>query len=172
MSGIRSIPLSIPEICADIENGFERVLTARLLELFVDRGKGYLVSATNPKRIYCYVRKSRETMIINKETYIDRQIDGGYSLQIRITAADTYAALDGLSENVRSRILNGRNCKMPYCCNCGHWYQFEHNGVSYRKCHMLCDNYSFSHILEQDTDSILAILTNELASVKPRHSTR
>ncbi len=166
MGSIKSIPMTIPEVCSDIADAFERSLTERLLTLFSEEAAGYLVSATNPKRVYCYIRKSKESAIINKETYQDRQADGGYSLQIRITSAKTYQELDKYTENVRAQILDGRDCKMPRCCNCGHWYTFEHHGAAYRKCHMLCDNYAFSHLHEEDADAIFAIIRNEFPKKK------
>lgn len=161
MGSIKSIEMTIPEICSDITDVFEKTLTQQLLEYFSQNGYTYLVSATNPKRIYCYIKKSKETMIINKETYLDRLSNGGYSIQLRITSPKTYASLDHYSSSIRNQILNGKNCKSPHCCNCGHWYEFDYNGTSYKKCHMLCDNYSFSNLTEQDVESLFSIIANE-----------
>lgn len=161
MAKIKSVEMSVDEICEDIQNDYEKTLTRRLLGLFIENGYSYLVSATNQKRIYCYIRKSKETLIINKETYADRQADGGFSLQIRITAKKSYEGLDGFSENIRSQILGARECKAPYCCNCGNHYAFEYNKELYKKCHMLCDNYMFSHPQPSDEESIMTIIRNK-----------
>lgn len=165
MGSIKSIDMTIDEICSDIENEFEKSLTEQILNFFAANGYTYLVSATNPQRIYCYIRKSKESLIINKKTYADRQEDCGYSLQIRVTSQKSYTELDKLSENVRANIIGGRDCKAPNCCNCGNHYSFSYNETPYRKCHMLCDNYLFSNLTEADISSVFMLIENE---IKPK----
>lgn len=154
--------MTIEQCCEGMSNEFERELVRDILTMFVEKGYSYLVSAINPDRIYCYIRKSKETLIINKTTYIDRLADNGFSIQIRITSKQSYETLNALSDNTRSCILNGRDCKAPYCCNCGHEYHFEYNNEKYMKCHMLCDNYMLYNLTSADRASIFRLIENEM----------
>lgn len=65
--------MTIDEICSDLSDEFEKSLTERLLSFFEGNGFTYIVSAINTNRIYCYIRKSKESLIINKKTYEDRR---------------------------------------------------------------------------------------------------
>ena len=165
MGQIKSIPMTIAQCSENMANGMERELLQDILELFTSRGFTYLVSATNPDRIYCYVKKSRETLIINKKTYVDRLADNGFSVQIRITSPKSFETLNALSDNVRGCIVNGRDCKSPHCCNCGHEYRFVYGDKPYRKCHMLCDNFMLHHLSPSDKDSVLSLIENEIAEL-------
>lgn len=166
MGQIRSIPMTIEQCGEAVENEFERELLTDILKLFVGNGFTYLVSATNPDRIYCYIKKSRETLIINKKTYADRLADGGFSIQLRITSQRSFERLGDLSDNVRSCILNGRDCKSPHCCNCGHEYRFEYDDRQYRKCHMLCDNFMLYKLSQTDRDSVFSLIENEITELR------
>lgn len=166
MAQIKSIPMTIEQCCEGMANEFERELLKDILEWFDGKGFTYLVSATNPDRIYCYIKKSKETLIVNKKTYADRLASGGFSVQIRITSQQSFDMLSDLSDNVRGCIINGRNCKAPHCCNCGNEYRFEYNDKQYRKCHMLCDNFMLCNLSQADKASVFALIENEAAAMR------
>ncbi len=71
--------------------------------------------------------------------------------------------MDEFSTNVRNAFINGYDCKAPYCSNDGCEYVFTYQGKEYRKCHMLCFNFTFTSIDEDDIESLMTIIRNEIA---------
>ena len=163
MAVVNSIEMSKEEICNLMNSESYRDFTANILDTFTDNGLTYKVSKT--KRIYCYIKKSKEALIINPNSYSD----GEYSIQLRIKNAETFAKLESLTENVRNQILfNSGNCKMPGCWGCNTEYVFEYAGSEYRKCSMLCDNFHFSKLEKDDFKCILAMIKDEIIFGKPK----
>jgi len=64
-------------------------------------------------------------------------------------------------------MLTSKDCRAPYCCNCGSEYQFTYRGKAYHTCHMLCDNFAFNNLKYEDIDSIIGILQDEIAFDMP-----
>jgi len=114
-------------------------------------------------RIFCYIKKSKEALIINP---IGKNF-GSFELQLRIKSRNTLDKLESFSQNIINQILMSKDCRGPYCCYCGSEYSFTYNGKVYRKCHMLCDNFTFRNLKYEDIDSIIGIVQNEIACDKP-----
>jgi len=163
---IRDVDMSVNDICSSIAgDDVAKNLTRDILNLFTGMGLTYKVRERDNKlRIYCYIKKSKEALIIN--TIGDKQ--GVFAIQMRIADKTVFGKLDNYSENVRESILSrSRNCRDPFCCNCGSAYVFNHNDKKYRKCHMLCDNFMLYNLNNDDAASILNIITSEIMNGKP-----
>jgi hypothetical protein len=158
---VRDVILSIDNICNSIVNDeTAKNLTNKILTLFCDMGLTYKTKERDNKyRVYCYIKKSKEALIIN--TIGDKH--GVFELQLRIKDKTVFEKLGDFSENIKDAILNrSRNCKHPHCCNCGSEYVFTHNNKKYRKCHMLCDNFLLYNLNADDVESVLDIIKSEI----------
>ena len=67
---IHEITLTIDEICAWISDTSDAKLTKSILEMFLKYELTYKIRTDDERlRIYCYVKKSKETLIINTKGY-------------------------------------------------------------------------------------------------------
>lgn len=153
------------EICDWIDNPSDANLTCNILEMFLKYDLSYKVRSDGTMlRIYCYIKKSKEAMIINTRGYNS----GTFDIQLRITNPATLNQLDVYSERIREQILNApKNCLG--CCHCNREYVFTYRGKQYRKCHMLCDNFSFFCLSEEDRESLLRIIRDEIYYAIPKN---
>jgi len=143
-------------------------LALQILNEFQDNGLTYKVKTNDNMqlRAYCYIKKSKEAMILGTRGY---KSDGTFEIQIRILDKTTFNKLDEYSDSVRNWILSApRNCRAPHCCNCGSEYKFIYQEKEYQKCHMLCDNFIFHHLNEEDIPSIMDIVRREIVFGKPK----
>lgn len=144
----------------------DKQIMASVLSMY--REKGYSIKyrtqwkakndvSPDAYRIFCSIGKSKESLILNTCSYDE----AAFMLQLKIRNLSSLLQLDRLSENIRSQILNAkRDCK-----NCGcpeKAYVFTYSGTTYRKCHMLCDNFRLFHFTEEDVESVLFLIKNEL----------
>ena len=85
-------------------------------------------------RILCFLQKSGEAVILNNRG-MGRD---GASIQVRIADQSLFHKLDGLSENLKSRILHAGDCGFcsPKCE--GKRYVFSYGEKDYVKCRYLC----------------------------------
>ena len=159
---------SLSEVYESIANSFEKDITEKIVNLFIKNGLTYKIKLgyKNMYRIFCYIRKSKEALIINP---VGKNF-GPYELQIRIKNKNTLKNLETFSANLRNQILNNKDCKAPYCCNCGSEYQFMYLGKKYYKCHMLCDNFTFRNLKTEDIKTIISIIQDEIVFDMPRTS--
>jgi hypothetical protein len=163
------VDLTMNEISDTIDDEAGKKLTQLIITAFDKNGLSYKVrDAWKPKnvsrdhyRIFCFIKKSKEALIINTGTY-DNSV---FNIQLRIKDWHTFDKLNEYSENVRNTFLNGCTCKD---CGCKKEYVFTYNNIEYRKCHMLCDNFCFRNLSEEDLDPLMQIINNEIAFDKPR----
>lgn len=115
-------------------------------------------------RILCFIKKSAEAVIINNKG-MGRN---GMSIQVRIDDRRTLNKLDSLSQNIKNQIINAADCS--YCSSrCeGKKYTFDYQQNAYIKCHCLCNNFFFQNIKENDIDSIMDIISDEIAYKQTR----
>ena len=111
---IHEITLTIDEICAWISDASDAKLTKSILEMFLKYDLTYKIRTDDERlRIYCYVKKSKETLIINTKGYRY----GVFDIQMRITNRALLEKLDEYTPNIREQILHADNCRK--CWNCG-----------------------------------------------------
>lgn len=162
------IDVSINEVYESIEDTIAKEMTKKIINLFIDNGLTYKIKIGygNVYRIFCYIKKSKEALIINT---IGKNF-GPFELQLRIKNKSTLEKLESFSTNVRDMILSGKDCFGQRCCNCGSEYKFSYLKKEYRKCHMLCDNFYFRNLKLEDIDSIMDIMQDEIAYDMPKSS--
>ncbi len=171
---VKTVHLTPEEIAATLSDSHEKKMTVASLNAFLENGLTYQTRTTwKPKastepdsfRVFCYIKKSKEAMILNTKYYDT----SSFLLQIRILNSSTFEKLDDYSVNIRSQILHA-----PYDCkNCGcseKAYVFTYSGLEYRKCHMLCGNFRFCIQNDEDIDSVMDIIHREIRYGMPRHS--
>jgi len=158
----KDVNVSINDVYSSIDDEVSKKLTKNIVDLFVEHNLTYKIRMGygNIYRIFCFIQKSKEALIINS---VGKNF-GPYEIQIRINNKLTFDKLGHYSKNVRDQIIGGKDCRKPYCCNCGKEYIFQYLDKNYRKCHMLCDNFYFRNLNDEDIDSILDIVRNEIAS--------
>lgn len=163
---VKTADLTPEEIAATLNNSYEKKMTLAVLHAFLANGLTYQTkTAWKPKnsaapdsyRVFCYIKKSKEAMILNTEYYDD----GSFLLQVRILDSSTFDKLDELSENIRNQILHAYyDCKN---CGCSEKaYVFQHEGHEYRKCRMLCGNFRLSVRNDEDIESVMDIINREI----------
>jgi len=154
------IAVTVDEVIESISDPVSREISERILRLFADNGLTYRIKTGygNVYRIFCYIRKSKEALIINP---IGKNF-GPFELQMRIKRQDTLDSLELFSPNVVRQILASKDCAGPFCVNCGSEYRFTYKGKPYRKCHMLCDNFVFRRLTDEDIDSVVSIVKSEI----------
>lgn len=161
---IHEITLTIDEICAWISDASDAKLTKSILEMFLKYELTYKIRTDDERlRIYCYVKKSKETLIINTKGYRY----GVFDIQMRITNRALLEKLDEYSPNIREQILHADNCRK--CWNCGKEYVFTYQGTEYRKCCMLCNNFTFHRFTEDDCDTLLKMIYDEICFSIPKN---
>ena len=179
--GVQFVEMSIDEVCEKIKNMSDRKLTARILNTFIDNGLTYKVKEAygchedinrDMYRIYCYVKKSKETMIINTKGYAGIEHGGEFVIQLRITNPMILENIGLYTKNIRSIFLNGRDCMLPNCYDCKKWYRFHYNDKNYQKCGMLCSNFNFLNLSENDHDDLVSIVNEEIRFCKPKRKTK
>lgn len=164
---VKTVGLSPEELTATLNDPYEKRMALAALHAFASNGLGYQTRTTwKPKgytgpdsyRVFCYIKKSKEAMILNTEYYDT----GSFLLQIRIQDASTFDKLDAYSENIRNQILHAQyDCKD---CGCSEKaYVFQHAGHQYRKCHMLCGNFRLCVKSDEDVDSVMDIINREIS---------
>lgn len=160
---IHEIDLNIEEICEWIPEDFDKQFTRSILEMFVKHDLIYKIRTDDVRlRIYCYIKKSKETLIINTKGYRY----GEYEIQMRITNPAILTKLDEYPANISEQILTADNCRK--CWNCGKEYVFTYQGTEYRKCCMLCANFTFHHFTEEDCDTLLRMIYEEICFSIPK----
>ncbi len=152
--------VSISDVYKSIDDEISSLVTKSIVDLFIEHGLTYKIRMGygNIYRIFCFIKKSKEALIINS---IGKKF-GPFEIQIRIKNKTSLDKLNSYSENIRDHILNGNDCRMPHCCNCGKEYVFRYFDKAYRKCNMLCDNFYFRNLKLEDIDSIMDIVKNEI----------
>ena len=170
---VKTVHLTPEEIAATLSDSYEKKMTLASLHAFLKNGLTYQTRTTwKPKnsmepdsyRVFCYVKKSKEAMILNTKYYDT----GSFLLQIRILDSSTFEKLDDYSENIRNQIL----CAPYECRNCGcgeKAYVFHYSGREYRKCHMLCGNFRVCIRNDEDIDSVMDIINREILFGMSRH---
>ncbi len=160
---IREINLTAEEICDAIPNATDRKLTRAILGMFLKYGLTYKVRTDGEMlRIYCYIKKSKETLIINTKGY--RR--GDFDIQLRLTNPASLTGLDRYSDGIREQLLAADNCTK--CWNCGKEYVFNYQGQEYRKCCMLCNNFNFHQFNDDDCESVLDMVMSEIRYAIPK----
>jgi hypothetical protein len=152
------INISLIEVYKTIADICARKITEKIINLFLKYGLPYKIKIGygNVYRVFCYIKKSKEALIINS---IGKNF-GPFELQIRIKKRETIDKIESFSSNIKNQILMSKDCKIPFCCNSD--YQFTYRGNFYRKCHMLCDNFTFRNLKYHDFDSIITIIQDEI----------
>lgn len=172
--GSRMIYLSMnqDEILSVINGKLNKKIAKCILEEFAEKGLTYKVTLVHGDyyRIYCFIKKSKEALVINSEP--DKNV---FEIQFRIKDWRTFDKLDNYSDNIRGIILlNSTPCRAPisegrYCrTSCPTMYQFIYRGKEYRLCHMLCSNFKLTNLVNEDIDSFLDIIKREIAFGMPR----
>ena len=161
------IDVSQEEIIQAIDNPAGKNLTAAIFEAFISNGLTYKVRAQakskkssdrNGYTIHFYIRKSKESIIINTIYY---------KIQLRINDWSTFEKLDDYSENVRKAILID-SVRSPDNDYDDGSYVFTYHGTEYHLCYQLCENFKFNTITEEDIDSLMDIINREIAFKKSR----
>ena len=154
------IDVSREEIIQAIDNPAGKVLTAAIFDAFIANGLTYKVraqakskksSARDGYTIYFYIKKSKESIIINTIYY---------KMQLRINDRSTFEKLDDYSENVRKAILID-SVRSPDDDD-DNSYVFTYHGTEYRLCYQLYENFKFTTITEEDIDSLMDIINREI----------
>ena len=167
---IHEIALSIDEICDFIPNISDHELTRSILEMFNKYDLTYKVRTAykaHPDdeehlRIYCYIKKSKEMLIINSKHYKC----GDFGIQMRITNPTLLKKVNEYPQNIREQIIQSIPC--VNCLNCGKEYVFTYRGAEYRKCCMLCNNFTFHQFNDEDRETILRMIYDEICFAIPR----
>lgn len=171
---VKTVHLTPEEIAATLNDLHEKKMTLASLHAFLENGLTYQTRITwKPKdsiepdsfRVFCYIKKSKEAMILNTRYYDT----SSFLLQIRILDSSTFEKLDEYSENIRNQILHAQyDCKN---CGCSEKaYVFKYSGREYRKCHMLCGNFRFCIQNDEDIDSAMDIINREILHGMSRRS--
>lgn len=160
------VNVSISDVYNSIDDEISSLFTKSIVDLFIGHGLTYKIRMGfgNIYRIFCFIKKSKEALIINS---IGKNF-GPFEIQIRIKNKISFDKLNSYSRNIRDHIIYGNDCRMPHCCNCGKEYVFRYLDKSYRKCNMLCDNFYFRNLKIEDIDSIMDIIKNEIAFDMPQ----
>ncbi|MBN1777268.1 MAG: hypothetical protein JW811_04020 [Clostridiales bacterium] len=164
---VKAVDLTPEEIAATLDDPLESRLTLSILHAFIDRGLTYKTRTNwKPKhsgepdsyRVFCYVRKSKEALIINTKHTDTKAL----LVQTRILNPSTFGRLDEYSENIRRQILHSSaDCR--HCEGCDKAYVFRYAGKPYRKCHMICNNFLLSVGNDDDVRSVMDIVNREIA---------
>ncbi len=154
------LSLTVEDVLETISDPVVRDMTGSIACLFSENGLTVKVKRGygDVYRLFCHIRKSRETAIVNP---VGKNF-GPFEVQVRVENPQTLQQLDLLSDRIRKGILGAKDCKAPYCCNCGSAYRFTHQGVAYRKCHMLCDNFTLRGLQPEDRESLLLLMQSEI----------
>ena len=168
---LKYVDFTEDEIVDQIEGKAQKKLVRAALAAYKENNLTYKIrQAWKPKndngsyyRIFFYIKKSKESMILNTNSYDNP----GFCIQLRIKDRSILNQLEKFSKNVQNTILNGSDCRAPNCSNDGCEYVFEYQGREYRKCHMLCENFVFRDFEEEDVESLMTIIRNEIAFDKP-----
>lgn len=171
---VRTVDVSPEEIAAIIENPVDKKIALAILQVFSENELTYQtrtmykpsnVVEPDDYRVFCYIKKSREALIINTKW------ENLFRLQIRILNKAAFEKLDEYSENIRNQILNARNCgNCP--CKKKITYDFAYKGKQYKKCYMLCSNFWLCNFNADDIDSIIDIVKGEIEHGKPSQRRR
>ena len=150
--------ISVEDICKNINDETGKLITAEILNLFKDSGLTYKIKDDGSRyRIFCYIKKSRESIIIGT-----RDNRKGFIVQLRIADRTVLSNLDDFSENIRTGMLNGPNCKESCFRKCETVYLFNYNDREYRKCQTLLCNFIFCELKNEDIDPLMKIIKNEI----------
>ena len=141
-------------------------LTLSILRAFIDRGYSYQARTNwKPKhspepdsyRVFCYIRKSKETLIINTKHTDTKAL----LLQIRMLDPSIFDHLNEYSDTIQRQILlDSTDCKHCGCSDKA--YAFQYKNRAYRKCHMLCENFRLHAQTDDDVQSIMDIVQREI----------
>lgn len=160
---IHEIVLTIDEICKWIPDDSDQKLTRSILEMFGKYDLTYKIRTDDERlRIYCYIKKSKETLIINTKGHRY----GEFDIQMRITNPAILEKLHEYTDNIRDQIIHADNCRK--CWNCGKEYVFAYQGTEYRKCCMLCDNFTLHRFSPEDCDVVLQMIYEEICFSIPK----
>lgn len=141
-----------------ISNVSERRLAVKIMKLFIDRGLICKIKGDGSRyRIFCYIKKCKESVILGT---LDNRKD--FIIQLRISDRTVFNKLDDLSENIRVSMLNGPNCKETCFRKCEKSYVFNYHNEKYRKCQALICNFIFRNIQQEDINSLLGLINNEI----------
>ena len=100
---------------------------------------------------YFYEKERKETAVFHMER------DGSFILNVRPLNVASYSRRFGeLNERVRRLCLDGADCR--FCGYCKTPHRFEYEGVKYVKCQIICCNFHFYGVSEEDAPSVLAVL--------------
>ena len=161
-------PELLDNIIADIKDPAEQNTARQIIGSFAQAGlpiKVKYLFYDKPDayyRVLCFVKKSREAVILNTKTDHGKQgVAEGMVLQLRIENQSTFDKLDEFSEYVRGQILNGNDCS--HCSTaCKKRYVFAHQGKQHQKCQYLCSNFHFANITKNDATSLVEIVNGEI----------
>ncbi len=162
---VKTIDLTDEEVIDTQRTDVDRAITAGVLGLYREKGCTIKVrtqwkakddARPDAYRVFCHIGKSKESLILNTRSYDEARL----MLQMKIRMSSAFNQLDMLSDNIRNQILHARPCRD---CGCPEKaYVFTYQGETYRKCHMLCDNFRFSRFSGADIDSVLLLVKGEL----------
>ena len=108
-------------------------------------------------RVFCFINKKHATVVI------DIKKDNDLIIYVKLENRKTLDGLSKFTENVRSQILNARDCNIPDTAGCeGGVYIFTFNGLTYKKCTSISCNFRFCNITESDFDNIMDIINGEI----------
>lgn len=171
---VKQVDLTPEELSEALSSPIDKKILLSILQKFTDNGLTYKIRtkwkpendiSPDDYRVFCYIKKSKEALIINTSAYNTNT----FLLQVRILDRSTFDRLDDYTENIRNQIVNA-----PYNCkNCGcsdKAYIFTYKNHTYRKCHMICGNFSLCNFAQEDVDSIMDIINREIIFGKPKHA--
>lgn len=135
-----------------------RTLVASIVDMF--REAGYVIDikySFNPYMIRISRKKSAKKIV---NIIIER--DSSTHIHARLANIAGYShLLKGVSENVLHQTLD-----KGACAHCSYHpaggIKFSFAGKEYEKCSVVCVGFSYTDILEKDTDSLLTLLKAEL----------
>ena len=169
---VRPVDVSHDDIVATLENPVDRKIALAILQAFANNELTYQartmykpsnIVEPDDYRVFCYIKKSKEALIINTKW------DNLFRLQVRILNQSTFEKLDEYSENIKNQILNAGDCgNCP--CKKKVTYDFAYKGKQYKKCHMICNNFWFCNFNENDIDSIIDIIKREIEYGNPKRA--
>jgi len=148
--------MSVTEICENFSDAAGKALTAEVLRLFQEHGLRIKVKDGDKYGVCCYIKTSKESVTLGMSSR------AGFVVQLRITDRTVLGNLGGLSENVRSSMLNGPDCKESCFRKCETPYVFSFRGKEYRKCQALICNFIFRDIQSEDIPSLIGLIQNEI----------
>jgi len=154
----------IVEAIDSIEDELQKEMAGKIVRCFSEAGLPVKVKKfSRPKsndrfRILSFIHKGRESVVINTDMWGF----SGVAVQMRIFNNNSFERLDELTENLRSQILNSRDCGFCWSKCEGKQYSFSYGGTKYIKCQNFGCNFKFKITDENDVAGLIALTKREI----------